>query len=122
MRDCVTNSEGPGDADFTICVPSNGALSFSAIDGAVRLIVGLNESPLFVQVGESPFGREFQVKPSTKVAEAAITCLSFCRDCDDPKSAAQRFLGRMANKPDWSAEEIEQLRELIVSRLQNGRQ
>jgi hypothetical protein len=62
------------------------------------------------------------VKPSTKVAEAAVTCLSFCQDCDDPKSTAQRFIDRMANKPDWSAEEVEQLRDLIVSRLQDRRQ
>ena len=62
------------------------------------------------------------MKPLTKVAEAAVTCLSFCQDCDDPKSTTQRFIDRMAKRPDWSMEEVEHLRELILLRLQDRSQ
>lgn len=75
----------------------------------------LKESPLLCSGWAH--GREFQ-KLLTKVVEAAVTCLTFCHDCDNPRSTAQRFIDRLANKPDWSVEEVERLRELIFSRLQ----
>jgi hypothetical protein len=51
------------------------------------------------------------------VSEAVVTCLAFCKDGPDPLEVVARFIDRLRENPQWSKEEIAEVRRRIEERL-----
>lgn len=59
---------------------------------------------------------------SDKVTLAVVDCLAFCYDSVAPRLLAMLFLDRLAHDPDWTKEEIGQVREYVLDRLGEAEQ
>lgn len=52
-----------------------------------------------------------------KVENAAIKCLGFCFESKKPQWLARVFLDHLGRELDWTAEEVDIVRQLVVERL-----
>jgi hypothetical protein len=51
------------------------------------------------------------------VSDAVTICLAFCMDAPDAQTLAAQFLLRLSRNPEWTADEVEEVRRQIEARL-----
>ena len=50
-------------------------------------------------------------------AETVTICLTFCKDAPDSQAIIDSFLAKLALNPEWTAEEIEAVRQRLAERM-----